>query len=278
MAEFTIPLQYRRQSEKIGRVVQLHYPTSVYNPELPEYGQEYQKSVRVYLPYGYDEKKEYNVVYTLHGGGGDDYTDWLSENDPNPTWILENLAQSGEAEPCILVFPNGRTDLNQDKSNCKWMSYYSFGPDLRNDLIPFIEEHFSVGKKRENRAVCGLSMGGFQTLSIGIGELFDLFAWLGAFSASFNGGNGMTFSADKAMSVINNSGFDLGYLYMICGTKDPACYETFSRDIARLAKIVPESGKIRQDSNFSYVEAEGGSHNYKVWQYGLYSFLKRIFR
>ena len=91
----TIPEKFRVPAEQCGEVLQLQYPTRVYNPELPNYGEPYRKSVRVYLPHGYDAGKTYNVVYVLHGGGGDDFYDWLSEDDPCPTTILENLVRDG---------------------------------------------------------------------------------------------------------------------------------------------------------------------------------------
>ena len=278
MEGFRIPDQFRKRAEPVGEVRQLHYRSKVYNPDLPEYGQEYTKSVRVYLPAGYDNGKTYPVVYVLHGGGGDDYHDWLSENDPNPAWILENLVHTGEIEPCVLVFPNCRSDINQDHGHMAWNSAYTFGPDLRGDLIPFIEAHFSVSRRREGRAICGLSLGGFQTAQIGIGELYDLFGWYGVFSASFNGGNGMTFSVDKALEIIHNSPYDLGYLYLLCGTLDPACYATFSRDVALLAEKIPGSGKIIEGVNYTAEEAIGGKHDYAVWQYGLYRFLRLAFK
>ena len=274
----TIPEIYRAPAETYGEVVQLSYPTRVYNPELSTYQEPYMKSVRVYLPHGYDATHTYPVVYVLHGGGGDDFYDWLSEDDPNPTSVLENLIRDGKAEPCILVFPNTRSDVNQSNRNGTWTSFYHFAPDLRHDLIPFIEERFSVGKTREMRAICGLSMGGFQTTQMGIGELYDLFAWYGAFSCSFNGGNGMTFSVEKAIAVIEGSSYDLKRFYLACGTEDPACFRTFSRDVEVLDRYLPACHKIEKGKNYEPEFIEGGGHNYAVWQYTFYRFLQMIFR
>ena len=274
----TIPEKFRVPAEQCGEVLQLQYPTRVYNPELPNYGEPYRKSVRVYLPHGYDAGKTYNVVYVLHGGGGDDFYDWLSEDDPCPTTILENLVRDGLVEPCILVFPNTRSDANQSNRNGTWTSFYHFAPDLRNDLIPFIEEQFSVGKSRESRAICGLSMGGFQTTQMGIGELYDLFAWYGAFSASFNGGNGMTFSVEKALAIVEGSDYALGYFYLACGTEEPLCFRTFSRDVATLDRYLPLCRHIEKGRNYESEAIDGGSHNYAVWQYTFYRFLQLIFK
>lgn len=274
----TIPEKYRAPAEHFGEVLELQYATQVYNPELPSYGESYRKSVRVYLPYGYDAGRTYPVVYVLHGGGGDDYHDWLSEEDPSPVSILENLVRFGDARPCVLVFPNTRSDENQSNRNGTWTSFYHFAHDLRHDLIPFIEEQFSVGKTRESRAICGLSMGGFQTTQMGIGELYDLFAWYGAFSASFNGGNGMTFSVEKALDIIEGSDFDLGCFYLACGTDDTACYRTFARDVATIERYLPTCQRLIKGQNYEAEFIDGGCHNYAVWQYTFFRFLQRIFQ
>ena len=275
---WTIPESYRVPAKHSGQIQQLTYATRVYNPELPDYGNPLTKSVRVYLPCGYDPARTYPVLYVLHGGGGDDFHDWLSETDPNPTDLLEHLVEDGKAQPCVLVFPNTRSDSNQSNRNGTWTSFYHFAPDLRGDLIPFIEERFSVGKTRESRGICGLSMGGFQTCQTGIGELYDLFAWYGGFSCSFNGGNGMTFSVEKALAVMENSPFDLGCFYLTCGTQDPACFATFSRDIAALEGYLPQCRKVQKGKNYFVESLEGGSHNYQVWQYAFYRFLQLIFK
>lgn len=274
----TVPEQFRVPAARHGELVQLHYQSRVYHPELPSYGETYEKSVRVYLPYGYDPTHEYPVVYILHGGGGDDYYDWLSENDPSPTTLLENLLEAGKAEPCVLVFPNMRSDPNQSNRNSSWTSFYHFAADLRHDLIPFIETHYSVAKTREARAICGLSMGGFQTLATGIGDLYDLFGWYGAFSCSFNGGHGMTFSLEKALDIIETSEYGLPYLYWCCGTADPACYAQFARDTAMLERYLPACRKLEKGRNLEVAHIEGGGHNYAVWQYALFHFLQRIFK
>ena len=61
----------------------------------------------------------------------------------------------------------------------------NFESDLLQDIIPFIESHYSVYTDREHRAVAGLSMGGGQALDFGLGNL-DVFAWVGGFSSAPN--------------------------------------------------------------------------------------------
>jgi enterochelin esterase-like enzyme len=59
-------------------------------------------------------------------------------------------------------------------------SLYGFAQRLFKDVIPAIEARYSVYTNRENRALAGLSMGGGQSLNIGLGHL-DTFAWVGGF-------------------------------------------------------------------------------------------------
>jgi enterochelin esterase-like enzyme len=59
----------------------------------------------------------------------------------------------------------------------------AFEDDLLNDVIPFVEKNYRIKPGRENRAITGLSMGGGQSLTIGLTHL-EQFAWIGGMSAS----------------------------------------------------------------------------------------------
>jgi len=61
-----------------------------------------------------------------------------------------------------------------------------FGQDLLEDVIPYVEKLYRVSAKADDRALAGLSMGGGQTLQIGLSHL-DTFHYLGAFSAAIRG-------------------------------------------------------------------------------------------
>src|SRR5207253_3169234 len=53
-----------------------------------------------------------------------------------------------------------------------------FEDDLLRDIIPYVNAHYSVYTDPEHRALAGLSMGGGQSLNIGLSHL-DLFSWIG---------------------------------------------------------------------------------------------------
>lgn len=138
-------------------------------------------NVNVLLPPDYSEDKEYPVLYILHGFY--DNEDWMTRSTVNLNTIYGNLLADGKAEEMIIVIPYIFCDKNMpwctgmDLANC--LAYDNFINDLTTDLMPFIEDSFSVATGRENTAITGFSMGGRESLFIGF-ERPDLFGYIGA--------------------------------------------------------------------------------------------------
>jgi len=71
----------------------------------------------------------------------------------------------------IVVMPNGRADANmtpQTSWGQQGPAFEAFEQELFTNVIPYVESHYSVRADREHRAVAGLSMGGGQSLKIGL--------------------------------------------------------------------------------------------------------------
>lgn len=138
-------------------------------------------NVNVLLPPGYTEEKEYPVVYILHGYY--DNEDWMARPVVNISNMLSNLYENGEAKEMIVVVPY--IYCSKDMPYCTGMdltnslNYDNFINDLTTDLMPFIENNFSVAKGRENTAITGFSMGGREALFIGF-QHPELFGYIGA--------------------------------------------------------------------------------------------------
>ncbi|MBP5331353.1 MAG: hypothetical protein J6Y89_05830, partial [Lachnospiraceae bacterium] len=66
-------------------------------------GPDVEKKAFVYLPYGYDETKQYNVMYLCHGIGGSE-TEWGlgTGNASRVKKIMDNLIKDGDIEPFIV--------------------------------------------------------------------------------------------------------------------------------------------------------------------------------
>jgi enterochelin esterase-like enzyme len=140
------------------------------------------KRMHVYLPPDYDRNARYPVLYLNHGGGGDD-SNWSSD-DPkrggNAQFILDNLLAAGKAKPMLIVMPN--------TSACASYNPSAPGKDdactqeYLKDIIPYVDSHYRTKASRENRALAGLSMGGFVVLHTGLPHL-DTFSELYVYSS-----------------------------------------------------------------------------------------------
>lgn len=242
-------------------------------------GEDVEKHAYVYLPAGYDESKQYNVLYLMHGIGGNE-NEWGMNDEKNSRIkrIMDNLIGNGDIEPFIVVTPNGKA-LACEREDAT-QSFYFFGNELRGDLIPYIESHYStyaeyneegydLSATRQHRAMAGLSMGGMQTINIGICECLDLFSWFGAFSAAPT-----SYNASKVADLIKDSEYDIDYFYNLCGTEDNIAYSSAKA----AAKSLPNlSDKLEDGKNFMWQEKSGG-HDFNIWYLGFYNFAITAFQ
>lgn len=156
-------------------------------------GEPITKKCNVYLPAGYDPsdtETKYEVVYLLHGVGGDQF-EWLhgsGEVDGRYVLcnILDHLIANGEIDPAIIVFPNGKSahdwpDRSFNPEGTHLLGFYYCDYELKYDLIPFIESNYNtkatihssadgaIAQNRQHRSIAGLSMGGMQCLNLVLG-------------------------------------------------------------------------------------------------------------
>ena len=217
----------------------------------------------VYTPPDYSEDKQYNVLYLLHGIGGDE-REWYTNGSPHN--ILDNLYSEQKLARMIVVLPNGRAMVNDDAGGDmfdpeKVKAFETFEFDLLNDLIPFIDSTYPVLTGRENRAIAGLSMGGGQALNFGLAHL-DTFAWVGSFSAAPN--------TKAPAELVPNPAATAGSilkLWISCGTNDGLLYISQQTHDYLAQHSVPHI----------YNLVEGAAHEWRVWKYGLYHFSQLIF-
>jgi len=237
-----------------------------------------EKNANIYLPANYDPNGQYNVLYLMHGIGGSENEWGLTDTNSRMKKILDNLIGNGDIEPLIVVTPNGRALAckHTDDTN----SFYQFGYELRNDLIPYVESHYAtyasysedgydLTETRTHRAMAGLSMGGMQTINIGICECLDIMSYFGAFSAAPT-----SYNSSKVASIIDASDYDIDYFYNICGTEDTIAYSSAAAAAKNLDTL---TDKLTCDENFMWQEKSGG-HDFNIWYLGLYNFLQVAFK
>ncbi len=137
--------------------IQLHdqmMPSTVLGKEMP---------YSVYLPkdYFYTDKS-YPVLYLLNGADSNN-NDWLNQGMVNP--YASSLAADG-GKDMIVVCPNGCPD-GENVFYCDDFTPYNYKTYFFDEFVPFIENTFRIKGGRENRAIGGLSMGGYGSLYYG---------------------------------------------------------------------------------------------------------------
>lgn len=219
------------------------------------------RKMLVYTPPGYSTDTKYPVLYLLHGIGGDE-TEW--QRFAKPGTMLDNLIADGKAVPMIIVMPNGRAQPNDRAEGDVFRSapaFAAFEKDLLNDVIPTIEERYSVHADRTHRALAGLSMGGGQALNFGLTNL-NTFAWVGGFSSAPNTRPPQELIPDPAAAKSQ-----LKLLWLACGNKD---------NLLNISQRVHAYLKEQEIPHVWHVDSHG--HDPMEWSSNLYLFAQKLFR
>ena len=218
------------------------------------------RKMQVYTPPGYSADKKYPVLYLLHGIGGDE-TEW--QRFASVDSLLDNLIAAKNAEPMIVVMPNGRAQKDDSANAGRGAApaFAVFERDLLDDVIPTIDSRFSTRTDREGRALAGLSMGGGQTLNFGLTHL-DTFAWIGAFSSAPNTKPPVELVPDPAAT-----GKELQLFLLTCGNKD---------GLFRISKGMQTYLKEKNVPHIWHVDDRG--HDPTHWAHSLNFFVQKIFR
>jgi enterochelin esterase-like enzyme len=223
----------------------------------------------VYTPPGYNPsaRKLYPVLYLLHGFS-DDASAWTAVGRAHV--ILDNLIAQGKAKPMLMVMPLGYgvpeigvpqfvgfRDPTQRQRN-----YDRFRDALLTEVIPQVESAYRASKDRNSRAIAGLSMGGAESLSVGLNAL-DRFAWVGAFSS---GGLGEEFNSTYP-KLDSNANQQLHLLWIACGTED---------------RLIDTNRRFRDWLKSKGVRHAGietpGAHTWMVWRRNLATFAPLLFQ
>ncbi len=205
----------------------------------------------IYTPPGFVKDTKYPVFYLLHGKGGNE-SNWTKQG--SAAVILDNLYADKKLVPMIVVMPNGEVPTPGKKDFIS-----GFENELLKDVIPLVESRYTVLTGPEHRALAGLSMGGGQSLQIGLKHL-DKFAWIGGFSSAiFVKPNVAGDEAEAAKKI--------RLLWVSCGDTDKLLNANKSFITSLEEKKLPHTWHL-----------ESGGHTFPVWRNDLYLFSQRLFR
>ena len=232
------------------------------------------KGANVWLPPGYDKSKQYPVFYVNHGYGGDEGS---MVSGMGVLEIATSLIKSGEAEPMIIVFTNQYTDPAHEKQTGNGQAdvpgYDNFVEDLPDSLMPYLEEHYPVKTGRENTAVAGFSMGGRESLYIGM-KCCDKVGYIGAGAPA----PGIFPTKDQFMDhpgVMSKEEMRIDapyepYVLMIAGGTSDNMVNDYPETYS---KLFTEHG-----TENIFISVPGGGHDSKTVTPLMYNFIRCLFK
>ena len=224
------------------------------------------RRLHVYTPPGYAAEKDrsYPVLYLLHGSGDND-SHWTLLGQAHV--IADNLLADGKAVPMVIVMTDGHVPLKEvegeDPAARRARASTAYERDLLDLVVPLVESQYRVKTDPLSRAIVGLSMGGGQSLGVGLRNV-DRFSWVGGFSAATRGWEKGPPGMKADAAACNEK---LRLLWIAIG-KDDFLLEHNRPFVAWLK----ESG-----IKHAYQETEG-AHTWSVWRRYLAEFLPLLFK
>lgn len=235
-----------------------------------------ERRLTVYTPAGYETSgRRYPVFYLLHGMGGDEEA-WIALG--RTAQILDNLIAQGKAKPMIVVMTNG----NAAQEAAPGESSLGFAaPNMQlpktmegsfetafPDVVKFIDKNFRTVANKKNRAIAGLSMGGFHSMHISK-QYPDMFDYVGLFSAAI--------MPDK--DVKSPVYEDMEDKLKVQFSKKPALYWIAIGKTDFLYKANEDYRKLLDSKGYKYSYYETGEgHIWKNWRIYLTEFAPQLFK
>jgi enterochelin esterase-like enzyme len=217
------------------------------------------RGLQVYTPPGYDRSnnERYPTLYLFHGSGDNEGT-WTALGRAH--LILDNLIAQGKAKPMIIVMTDGHAAPPTPEGRGR--NTELFKRDLLDNVLPLVEANYRVKPERFSRAIIGLSMGGGQSLTIGLNHP-ELFAWVGGMSSAINAPE-QTFAAAFADAKATNAKYKM--LWFACGKDDFLLKANQQFDELLTAKGITHTFRLTE-----------GNHSWPVWRRYLVEFAPLLF-
>lgn len=213
-----------------------------------------ERELYVYTPPGYDSEKKYPVLY-LVGGSGELPSNWIYDGRVN--LIMDNLLAENKVTPMIIAIPNNQV-VHRNHPKHAELTFDIFEKELKNHVIPIIDQSYSTIESPKGRAISGLSMGGRHSMFVGFRSL-NLFANFGILSA------GDTDAETSLKTFLNKPDVNesVDYLFVGQGTKEA---EGFLN--ARVQGL--HEALTNHNIKHEYYVGGNGGHDWSTWRHLLY--------
>ena len=265
--------EFYEESEHPGTVEKLEYIQKLYY----QGGTEVSKKINIYLPYGYTEENQYNVLVLIHGGW-DNEDSWISkEYDFGYPLVMKNIydrmIEQKLCDPLIIVCPT--TYNGPDCTNDSGTEHMAI--ELRETILPYIAEHYSTyaasGKitdlqaAREHFGIGGMSNGALYALNSGMRMNLDLFSNFICFS-----GNSEPYSVVEAINSAEWKNLPISLFFAGAGFYDSQWQNTYYG----FQIIVENTERLTEGENAFYKDIAGG-HDFAVWHVNMFNALQIAF-
>ena len=279
-----IPSSLKQANEKKGVVERIEYDTKIY--DINGNGTTVvKKKAEIYVPYDYDERYQYDVLYLMHGGGEDEGY-WLTK-EKDTVKVLDNIFAEGLAEPCLVVCPTFYTGTSSTGSmNSEATDIFQY--EFRNDLIPAIESDYAtycdgdtsienLRATRSHRGFAGLSMGSMTSIRAALLGNLDICGYISSMSGGYDASDDTgELGFAKVEEAVTETFKDYPVLYWLNqnGTDDIALTPH-----KKLKDLVLEelSDYFVEDENYKWILFQGGQHDFTAWLVHLYNTLQIFF-
>lgn len=250
-------------------------------------GRSEEKSMQVYLPYGYDETKKYDVLVLAQGESGDE-TYWFAETKDEAERevslknLLDNMIADGQCEPLIVVSTswanNASCKMTRFDMNDLTIASAQQAAEMRRDILPFIIENYStyaassspadIKKARDHFGYVGISWSAMTGILGMMREDTDCFSWFGSFAPGLFDLNDTV----KRIDAVSTTQ-PIRYFLMCCGTD-----EEIDKSESIYTRLAEDSASLVDGQNCEFIEIQGGAHWYGTWLAGIYNSLLVFFR
>jgi putative tributyrin esterase len=230
----------------------------------------------VVLPEGYSGSQErYPVLYLLHGWQGDE-TNFVS---------LTHLVEDASAYKLIVVTPRSGNSWYVNSATRAKDRYADY---VVQDLIAEVDAHYRTIASPHERAVAGISMGGYGAI------LFSLrhpgaFAFAASISGAFAGPSGIESvmpqlkpSTDEAFGAVGSTTRTQNDVDALIGVANPAQQPYFFLECGASDPLLSSNRRVVEELSshgFAYEYHElPGAHTWPFWSGALPTMLEVLSR
>lgn len=264
----TIPEGYTQPAEHAGTLEKLEY-TTWESFTYAEHSQQLTKTAWVYLPYGYDAGRQYDVFYLSHGGWSNEETIMGTADSPSGFKnVVDHAIDAGEMRPMILVMVTYNNTDPQDSWDYSLALQLTdqFHNELTNDIIPAVEGKYStyaagtddadLRASRDHRGFGGFSMGSVNTWRT-FQHALPYFRYFMPMSGS------VTSDGGTVADWVTSQGFTAGdfFIYSMSGTSDFAYSGLKSQINAMESNDMFTMASSEAEGNLAWREMSGYSHD-----------------